>query len=248
MARQQVPNFLGLTASIAQNDSSDVVPLVQIASGGKAQIKDKKQFSRQHVRRVRSDQKGIFGGKVTKRELKNKGALYSRIGGNIHYIEDLNAKEKPPKYVKDVAVPMSKEQHSAYKMAMKGVDPSIQRKLSIGAVLSNQETMNVFTRLQRAQQVSNSMHLADPNMSLQQAAEATPKIKKIMDDVQDHLGKTSDGQVIIYTNLVKGGVDVISAGLTARGIEFGVFAGKSMKGMTEKKRQQDVVDYQRKKR
>jgi superfamily II DNA or RNA helicase len=243
-ARKQIPNFMGLTASIAQNDSSDAVPLVQLASKGEAPIKTKKQFNRQHTENVKTPQKGVFGGAVKERKLKNKEQLYNRIGGNIHYIEDLNATEKPPKEVQDVSVPMSQDQLKAYKMAMSGVDPAIQKKISLGTMLSKKETMHAFTSLMRARQISNSMHLANPNMSTRQAAESTPKIKKVMDDVQKHLNETPDGKVIIYTNLVKGGVDVISAGLKGRGVEFGVFAGKSMKGMTEKSRQQAVEDYQ----
>jgi len=242
-ARTRVPNVMGLTASIAQNDSSDAVPLVNLVTGGKAPIKTKRQFHRQHTQRVQTAQRGVFGGKVMEKRLKNKEQLYNRIGGSIHYIEDLNATEKPPKHVKDVAVPMSSEQLRAYKMAMKGVDPALRRKISLGIMLNKREEMNAFTRLQRAQQISNSMHLVNRKLTPAQSAERTPKIKRIMDDVQKHLKTTSDGKVIIYTNLVKGGVDVISAGLTARGIEHGVFAGKSMKGMTEERRQQDVEDY-----
>jgi superfamily II DNA/RNA helicase len=68
-------------------------------------------------------------------------------------------------------------------------------------------------------------------------------VRKLLDDTVQHLTETPDGQVIIYTNFVKGGVDVVSAGLNARGIPFGVFAGKSVPGMTEEARQQAVRDY-----
>jgi ERCC4-related helicase len=48
----------------------------------------------------------------------------------------------------------------------------------------------------------------------------------------------------MYSNLVRGGVDVIEAGLKARGITYGVFSGKGNKGVTEASRQQAVKDYQ----
>ena len=138
---------------------------------------------------------------------------------------------------------MSKQQLAVYKAAMKGIDPKIQAKIARGEAVEQKEAMRVFTRLMRARQVSNSLHNVIPNMTLAQAAEGTPKIKKILDDVDGHLKNTSDGQIIIYTNIVNGGVDIISEGLKNRGVDFGVFAGKSMKGITEKKRQQDVRDY-----
>lgn len=242
-ARQHVPVVIGMTASIAQNEAADAIPLVNLVRRGPKQIEGKKEFRSRYTKRVPTGQRGVFGGEVNKRTLVRKEELYNKIGPHIHYIEDLNATEKPPKEVRDVSVPMSKDQVKLYRMAMKGVDPTIQRKIGLGMVLSKQETMNVFTRLMRARQVSNSMHLANKDMPLHVAAESTPKIRKILDDVQGHLEKTDDGKVVIYTNLVKGGVDVISAGLKNRGIEFGVFAGKSLKGMTEASRQQDVADY-----
>jgi superfamily II DNA or RNA helicase len=242
-ARKKVPNFIGLTASIVQNKNDEIAPVVQLASGGKAPIQTKKQFNRRHTERVEAKTRGVFGGKVTEQRIKDKPGLYNSIGGHVHYIEDLDATEKPPKEIQDVSVPMSKTQHKLYSLAMRGVDPATQKKISLGQMLSKKETMNVFTRLMRARQVSNSLHTVDPNMPLAQAAEQTPKIKRVMDDAQKHLQATSDGKIVIYTNLVKGGVDVISAGLTARGIDHGIFAGKSGKGMTEKSRQQAVEDY-----
>jgi ERCC4-related helicase len=243
-ARSRIPIAIGLTASIAQNEPADVAPLVNLISGGTAPVKSKKEFNKRYVKRVPTGQRGVFGGQVRERKIVKPGRLYNEIGPHIHYIEDLNATEKPPKEVRDVAVPMSKEQVKIYNMAMRGVDPTIQRKISLGMVLSKQETMNVFTRLMRARQISNSIHIANQDLPLEAAAERTPKIKKIMDDVQTHLDETPDGKVIVYTNLVRGGVDVISAGLKARGIDHGIFAGKSMQGMTESRRQQDVEDYQ----
>lgn len=242
-AREKVPYFLGLTASISQNDPSDVAPLLRLSSGGKSPISDKTTFKKKHVKKVVSKNRGMFGGKTYEKKLVNTERLKKVLGADIHYLEDLDADKKPIKEVETVPVEMSKEQLSVYKDAMKGIDPVIQAKIAKGEAVEQKEAMRVFTRLMRARQVSNSLHNVIPDMTLSEAAEKTPKIKKILDDAEAHIKDKSDAQIVIYTNIVKGGVDIISEGLNNRGIEYGVFAGKSMPGISEKKRQQDVRDY-----
>ena len=242
-AREKVPYFLGLTASIAQNDPSDVAPLLRLSSGGRSPISDKKTFKKKHVKKLPSQQRGIFGGKTYEKRLVNTDKLKKVLGADIHYLEDLDADKKPIKEVETVPVEMSKQQLKVYKDSMKGIDPIVQAKIARGEAVSQQQAMRVFTRLMRARQVSNSLHNVVPDMTLADAAEKTPKIKKILDDVDAHMKDKDDAQIVIYTNIVRGGVDIISEGLKNRGVEFGVFAGKSMKGISEKKRQQDVRDY-----
>ena len=230
-ARERVPKFIGLTASIVQNKPGEVVPLVNIARGSEDQMGTKKEFAKKHVR------------KTYERRLIRQPEIEGSIGGTIHYIEDLDASKKPPKETTTVEVKMSKEQLGLYRMSMKGVDPKIIDKIRRGEEVSERKMMNVFTKLMRARQVSNSLHTVNEGMSLEEAAERTPKVKKILDDVQEHISSTSDAQIIIYTNIVKGGVDVIEAGLKQRGIEYGKFIGKGRIGVTEESRQQAVNDY-----
>jgi superfamily II DNA or RNA helicase len=242
-ARQRVPNFMGLTASISQNDPSDIVPLLALAEKGEQQIKSKKEFKERHITKKPSKQKSIFGNTTYEKKLVRQAELNARIGAAVHYIEDLDASKKPVKDVEKVEVPMSKEQLKYYKMSMKGIDPVVLKKIREGEEVSQRQAMNIFTSLMRARQVSNSLHLASPGMSAAAAAEATPKIKKIMDDAAAHIKKTPDAQIIMYTNMVHGGVDVLTAGLKARGIPFGVFAGTGVEGITNESRQEAVDDY-----
>ncbi len=241
-ARQRVPRFMGLTASIVQNDPADVVPLLQLARGDTSMTKEK--FRRRYVRTVKTRERGIFGGAVKKKVIVNQAMLRRDLGPNIHYVEDLDAGEKPPKHVETVPVEMSGPQKKLYELSMEGIDPVIRAKIAAGEPVKQQEALKIFTRILRARQVSNSLHNMVPGLTLGQAAEQTPKIKKILDDASQHISTTPDAQVIIYTNLVKGGVDIISAGLTARGVKHGVFAGRGVPGMTEEARQQAVRDYQ----
>ncbi len=245
-ASDVVPRFLGLTASISQNDPSDIAPLVDIATGGKAheRVRDKKKFKSRYTRKEVAKQRGVFGGKTYEKRMIRQPELEALLGKTVHYLEDLDADKKPAKDVETVEVPMSDIQLSAYRMSMKGIDPRIRAKIAEGEPVSQKEAMNVFTKLMRARQVSNSLHTQIPNMTLEQAAAATPKVKKLLDDAQAHIANTPDAQIIMYTNIVKGGVDVLEAGLKKRGIPYGVFSGKGNKGVTEASRQQAVEDYQ----
>ena len=242
-ARARVPKFIGLTASIVQNKPSEVVPLANIARGPGNEVGNKKQFTRKHVQKRTSKQRGVFGGRTFERRLVRQPEIGKALGDTIHYVEDLDASKKPTKETVTVEVKMSSEQLKLYRMSMKGVDPKIVDKIKRGEDVSKREAMNVFTKLVRARQVSNSLHTVRSGMPLEAAAERTPKIKKILDDAAAHIKKTPDAQIIIYTNIVHGGVDVLEAGLKKRGISYGKFIGKGQKGVTEETRQKAVDDY-----
>jgi SNF2 family DNA or RNA helicase len=242
-ARTQIPRFMGLTASPVSNEPAELVPLLALATAGEHPIKTRKQFKKRFIE-TKTDKKrrGIFGGKVKTRKVVNIQKLKESIGDTVHYVEDLDATEKPAKNLQTVEVPMSKEQIKLYEMSMKGLDPKIVAKIKAGEAVSQTQAMHVFSRLMRARQVSNSIHIGG-GKTLSQSAEQTPKIKRILDDAAEHLSTVPDGKIIIYSNIYKGGVDVISAGLKKRGIPFGVFSGRGRGGLTEEKRQQNVEDY-----
>tara|TARA_Y100001973_G_scaffold61741_1_gene90723 strand:+ start:525 stop:2204 length:1680 start_codon:yes stop_codon:yes gene_type:complete len=240
-ARKQVPRFIGLTASIVQNDPADIVPLMNIANRGED---TKKEFKQKYVRKQKvRNERGVFGGKnVYTRRIIRQDDLVKKLGTTIHYIEDLDADKKPVKDVQTVPVDMTDQQKRVYDLSMKGIDPKIRAKIAAGEPVSQKQAMHYFIRLLRARQVSNSLHTHVPNMTLAQAAEATPKVKRILDDAQEHIKTTSDAQIIMYTNFVHGGVDVLEAGLKARGVPYGVFKGTG-KGVTNASRQKAVEDY-----
>lgn len=244
LARKQVPRFVGLTASVVQNDPKEIIPLLNLTTGGKSQVGSEGNFRRMYISKTPSSQRGIFGGKTYEENLIRTAMLKARIGGTVHYVEDLDASEKPLEVGERVAVPMSPEQVKLYHMSMEGIDPVIVNKIKQGIPVDKpKELKQLFTRLLRARQASNSLNSVVPGMSAADAAEKTPKVRKILDDAQDHIKKTPDGQVVLYTNFVHGGVDVLTEGLKKRGIPFGVFAGRGVPGVTEESRQQAVRDY-----
>lgn len=243
VARQQIPKFMGLTASVVQNNPEEIVPLLELAEGGKSPVGTKSNFHKTYVSRKVSKNKGIFGGKTYESELVRTAMLKARIGGAVHYVEDLDASQKPVEVDSEIQVPMSDDQVRQYHESMRGLDPVVLNKIRAGIPIDKpKELQHVFTRLLRARQVSNSLNTVMP-ITPAQAAEKTPKIKKILDDTAGHIKDTKDGQVVLYTNFVHGGVDALAEGLKARGVPFGIFAGRGVDGVTEESRQKAVNDY-----
>jgi SNF2 family DNA or RNA helicase len=187
----------------------------------------------------------MFGGKpASETRLIRQDEIAKYLGSTVHYLEDLDADKKPRKVSINIPVEMSSQQVKIYRQTMKGMDPRIRAKIASGQAVTQKEASTIFKRILDARRVSNSLHEHIPGMSLEQASEASPKIRKILNDVQTHMKVAPDAQIIIYSNLVSGGVDVIAAGLKKRGVSYGIFSGaRKDVGVTKESRQQAVVDY-----
>jgi SNF2 family DNA or RNA helicase len=152
------------------------------------------------------------------------------MGGRIHYVGRKDVKDLPTVEDETIQVPMSKAQKKAFTKALSQEDPAIQRSI-LQKVLpgSGKEMLSVLAAIRRAREVSNAMHKADPKMTLQDSAISTPKIARTLTDAEAHLKETPDGQVVMFTNLVSGGLDVLTAGLEKKGVPFTVFTSKQSK-------------------
>ena len=239
--RKMYKNFVGMTGSIVSNQPSEIYPLVDIVSNGMHRLgRNIRDFDHKFFKRDYSEsRKGVIAG------LKNVNILKSELGKTVHYIDadDLDKSNMPKKVVTDVHVPMSKGQVKLYNKAMEQVPLALRRKMERGDPLTEGELTKYYNTAITARQISNGVHIATEGMSLEQSAKSTPKIAKMLDDVEEHLADTPDGQVIITSNLINGGADVVEAGLQDRGLDYGIFIGKGNKGITERSRQQDVEDY-----
>lgn len=229
-------NFIGLTGSMVSNSPSDIVPLVDAMTAGRHGLGSKAQFERKFVR---TDQEG------------NKHVLYPNLVNGMlsPHVHIATAKgmevEPPPKTeVNNIDVEMSPYQTQLYRYSLDKLDPMTKRKLRFDlGKLSDASMRGVFAKLIAARQVSNAVHTMDPKISLSESAKQSPKVARLLQDVAKHLEETPDGQVLITTNLVHGGVDVVEQGLKDMGIPFGKFIGKGNANITEAQRQQDVNLY-----
>lgn len=251
----QYKNFIGLTGSVVSNSISDVQPLVDVASGGKTSIgQSKKEFEQSFLRR--SDAKAYKDLHEKRRPVvgfNNERTLRNELGKYIDYVDYDDIKDLAKMPAKDIQiqrVPISKEQARIYKGLLND-NPAIKKMITNKRVetLKDDEAAKAFSSLIESRKLMNSIGSVKPGISLSDSARMTPKTKQILDDLEEHLSETPDGQAILFSHLINGGTDTLEAGLRDRGIHYGKFLGKGNKGITEEQRQQDIRDYNdRKKR
>lgn len=233
-------NFIGLTGSLMNNTPADLVPLVDAMTDGKHRLGTKSSFEN---RFVSEDSRG-------RQHITNSRVVRSLLRPFVDHFEtkELGAGRTPEKIVQEVKVMMSPRQTELYRYAIDKLDPVTQLKLRLGiSNLKKSDVQNIFSKITQARQVSNGIHTIDLGVSLSESARETPKVKKLLDDVEEHLNEADDGQVVIHSNLIRGGADVLTQGLKDRGIDYGVFLGKGQPGVTEESRQAAVDDFNKRK-
>jgi len=248
--RDLYKNFIGLTGSVVSNTVADVHPLVDIASGGKHTLgESKKDFLRQFAKRNNSsafshlpEEKRPIAGFRHKRQLRNELNKYIDY---VDYDDIKHLANMPEKDIKVNKVPITKQQAKIYKQILND-DKDIKRMIlnkKMAQGLTEEEARKAFNKLVASRRLMNSIGAIDPSISLTESAKITPKTKRLLDDLENHIKTTPDAQALLFSHLIDGGVDVLEAGLKDRNIEYGKFIGKGNKGVTEKTRQKDVDEY-----
>lgn len=234
-ARKYHRNFIGMTGSIVSNTPADIVPLVDAMTDGKHMLGNKTTFEARFVETKDTGEK----------QLRHPSVLRALLNPYVHHVDSRELQTSAPKKrVEEIQVEMSPYQRDLYKFIKKELDPLTELRLKMGASKINNAQLNdMFSKLLRLRQVSNSIHTMDKKVTPEQSAVQTPKMKRILDDVEEHLKETPDAQVVIHTNMIQGGVDVLTAGLNSRGVSHALFIGKGNPGVTEKSRQYGVDEY-----
>jgi hypothetical protein len=248
--RQLAKNFVGLTGSLINNRPEEIASLVSISENNPSLTGS--DFKGKFERTIGETE--TFTG--TKRKLigvANPAALAKALYPRIDVVDtnDVAGNSMPRKDVKEVKVPMSDEQYKLYQLALKRLGPLSEYVTRKDPNVSMREAHQIFTQIGQARQVSNSVGTARSDVSLEDSAQRTPKVSRVIQDTIKHLNEKPDNQVVLYSNLVRGGVDVLDAGLTQAGIPHALFIGKGTEvgnnTVTETVRQQGVQDYKDKK-
>lgn len=267
--RPQVRNVIGMTASPVSTHPLNVLQPIHAVTGGMHGLGTKEEFEEQFLQRAPAPFKKRppidftkpmswmnlikprerqTGRKLEFTGWKNTNALQNQLNKHIHFVgAELVKEEMPEKHVETVRVEMSPLQERVYRAALKEIPAPLLRRLENNQPLKEGEQGEVFNRVVKARQAANSVHTLT-GLTPQEAAPATPKLQKMLEDVTDHLADTPDGGVIVYSNLIRGGIDIIRAGLESRGLDYGLFIGKGNIGkngepVTEESRQQDIKDF-----
>lgn len=248
-ARPLFKHYVGMTASLNSLRPTDMLQPIEAITGGKHDLGDEKAFSKRYLMtrggvssifsRMRmdpSEQEEVIG-------FRHGAELGAKLRKYVHYVspEDLDPELFPKKDVQTVRVDMSKEQAKLYRYALQQLPPGVQKSLH-SQNPSGFQVSELYNHLIQSRALSGGVHTMLHGMSLSDSARLTPKAAKALDDVETHLTEVPDGKVVITTNLVKGGVDVLAQGLRDRGIAAGVFMGKGKGGTPENVRQQALRD------
>lgn len=252
--RKHFRNYVGFTASLNSLSPTDMLQPLHAVTGGRHDLGNPDQFRQRYlltrgealgpraIAQVDPQYRDTFAKEVI--GFKNPKELGSRLRQYIHYVprESLDPKLFPRKQVEKIEVEMSDDQTKLYKAALKQLDPRDLKVLDSGG--GEGSITKIYNSLIQARSLSGGIHTMVPGMNLSASARLTPKAVKALDDIEDHLDETRDGQVVVTTNLVRGGIDVLAQGLKDRGVKFGIFMGKGKGGQTETDRQQALKDYQ----
>lgn len=249
-ARQFASNFIGLTASPINNRPEELGPLLSISENNPQLTRG--QFKSKFVKTIGATE--TFTGSTRKLQgIRNPAEFAKSVYPKIDYAssEDLVGKEMPKKKVTNVYVPMSPEQYRLYHYALDKLGPVAQYVMKKDPHVTVGSEDQVFTQIGKARQIANAVHTARDDMTPEESAERTPKMRRIIGDTVKHLSEKPDNQVVLYSNMINGGVDTLSAGLRKAGIEHALFIGKGTEvgdnSVTETSRQQGVQDYKDKK-
>lgn len=243
-------NFIGLTGSLVSNHPREVVPLLNLVHPGHTLPKTTSSFSKKYTEQKSRKTPGVWGVfekgtmKTHVRE-STRPELGDRMRTFVDYVPmEAMSGDIPRMEIKDVHVPMTTEQTKQYNFALGRLTPWQRGRIRRGLPVNQTEAKKMLAMLTKARQASNALHI-HKEMPLEVSAEKTPKVRRILDDVEKHLRENKDGQAVIYSNFVQGGADAAVAGLKNRGYDVGVFAGVGALGNTVsvESRQKAVDDF-----
>lgn len=246
--RQYTRNFLGLTGSIISNTPADIVPLIDIATEGRHPFGNKQWFKTMFMPKI-GERAGFFGGKKDIRTLVMPDNYRSVLNDVVDLVSHEDVKELfPGRIVESIHVEMSPEQKKLYHVELNKLPKRVRDSVMYGYPVTAKEANFVFAMVQGARKAANSIHASLEGMRPAMGALITPKPRRVLQDTFEHLQETPDAGVVIYSNMIEGGVDMMADALSELGVPFGVFAGKGRDipgygKITEESRNADVEKF-----
>jgi SNF2 family DNA or RNA helicase len=224
-ARAHSTNFIGLTASLVNNNPQEIATLLTISEGMRGM--SPREFKRKFTQTIGFEEG--FSGR-TKKVIgpKNEAGIAKVTAPRIDYVttSDMKGKSMPRKDVQNVKVPMSDEQFQLYQLALNKLGPAKEFIARRDKNITVKDANLLFAQLTEARRMANSVSSGRSDVSLEQSAHRTPKVQKMLSDTKSHLDLDPNHKVVLYSNLVRGGADVLVAGLRKMGIQPALFVGK----------------------
>lgn len=221
-----IKNFIGASASPAMNSPFEAVSLINAISKKKM---TPGQFQKEFYERKADGFKdwffGLFGhekhGPIV--GVKNPAELGRFIGAKYHFAPDIKDPSIPRKKVEVVKVPMSEEQTKLYKAVLqKQLTFRERRILEKGELLDDKVLAPIVNKTMAARQLSNNVGFVRGEVDPLK----TPKMLSVLTDVETELEKNPKGQVLLYSQFMDHGVNVMAQALKEAKIPYATFTGR----------------------
>ena len=226
----------GLTGTPAYNAIENWAPLVNVVAKHRVFPLSASEFNKRYTRDVNQYAHSalvdyMFGIKPgVKTVLKNKSELRNKL---LPYVDVFEADiEKPERVDETISVPMSPNQQRVYEYVAGNIPYSMAYKIRKNLPPSKSEASELNAYLSGVRQVSNTPSTFDVK-----AEKLSPKLKRVVEEIQKHLKKNPDLRAFVYSNYLDAGVNPVSEALTEAGITNAIFHG----GLS-KKQKKELVD------
>ena len=239
LPRRMPGRKLLLTGTPVRNEPSEIVPLLKAISSDRPIPQTQEAFDRQFIgtQTVRPDllSRIFLGVKPGERQVFREPEQFKKlVEGRVDYQPSRG--EFPSSAEKHVDVDMTPAQSELYRGVMGG--SSLAWKIRLNLPPSKSEAAQLNSFLSGVRQVSNNPAAYDTRM-VGNPVDHSPKLQRMIDDVQKGLKNTTNFKGLVYSNYLDAGIVPMSAHLTKLGIPNAIFTGE----MNDKLRKKVVDDY-----
>ena len=238
-------HIIALTGSLVNNEPSDIAPLLHVAFGDEdAAIADRKMFDKLFVRKD-VKVKGWFNPvtEVTP-SIINKQDLARHLSDKVHYVSHEAMKDSLPEKEEEVVkVQMTPEQKRLYLWSLNALDPITRLKIKNNIPVSQREMTGIFAQMMQGRKLMTDQSVMDDSLIDKNPYEYSPKIKKIVDDLGEHLEESDDNKAVVYGNLIHHQLNAVQKGLEHKGIPYTTYYGVGNEGNSSKARSGNVKEY-----
>jgi len=237
--RPNVQNFIAASATPAMNNPFEAVSIINAISKKKmSRAEFQKRFFEREDEPGWANFFGLFGHKTIPGAIKgwkNKAELGKFVGTKYHFAEP-KLPDMPEKVVDVVRVPMSADQTSKYRGILDKKLTKIERRvLEEGKLVPEVQIKDIVNKVMAARQLSNDTGYIKGVRNLKQ----NPKALSMMIDATQELKSNPRAQIVMFSNFIDHGINVMEDALKEAGIPYGRFTGKDSRG----ERDQAVRDY-----
>lgn len=222
-ARGQVPQMLGMTASLASNDPSEAVPLVNLVAGKR--VVSQRKFQKDYIEEVPAGvsfaarlwgaEPGLVPRVINKPKLKKTlGPYIHRYTGSEEYKKNL-----PGRLDELVEVPMSKKQKDMYEGII-DKSPALAYKIRHNLPPSKKELTQLNAFQIAARQIMNSPTQYEAGNN--DPVKTSPKMQRVLADVHELAKDDPNFRAVIYSSFLDAGTRPV---LEASTLQSGLYEG-----------------------